>query len=522
MKLALVGEAWGEEEQKQRKPFVGRAGQQLDRLLDAAQIDRNDCLILNVINDRPLNNDFGVYYEDASRKKPTETLKTAQNALLDRLSEDGPYVVVALGNEALYALTGLRGIENYHGSILTGKRDIKVVPTFHPSAIIRGGGTSFWYLPCAINDLLQAKEELKKPINEYCEWPQIYITTEPKDLRTFLGANDGVMVSVDIEVSYKFRGEQVRCIAFSGSCGKAMVIPFFKRIRVEVPDLKGKKKPKIEEVDEPMMSGETQIEFQQLIALFFESNSWLKIGQNIQFDINVLRRIGWIKECKGIYMDTMVAHANCCQPEMPHSLGFLTSWYTRYPYYKYMINAENDEDFWMYNGYDAAVTYEVALEIDKEMKQQGTFNFYHDYINALVLIIAEMNFRGLKLDKEYQADLKVSLKEEIDLAKQKLDEITEKAIENHRSPKQISQYLYEVKKYKPVLMKGKITTNEVALKKLLRRTDDPALKEILRLRGLEKQLSSYANVKTDGDIVRTSYSFAKTGRFRSGQGDSTL
>ena len=56
MKIALVGEAWGEKEEQQGKPFVGTSGWILDNMLRQVGIARHECLVTNVFNLRPKAN----------------------------------------------------------------------------------------------------------------------------------------------------------------------------------------------------------------------------------------------------------------------------------------------------------------------------------------------------------------------------------------------------------------------------------------------------------------------------------
>src|ERR1700741_1735184 len=56
--ILICGEAWGEQEERQRTPFVGAAGYELTKMLEEAGIKRADCYITNVLNLRPANNDI--------------------------------------------------------------------------------------------------------------------------------------------------------------------------------------------------------------------------------------------------------------------------------------------------------------------------------------------------------------------------------------------------------------------------------------------------------------------------------
>src|SRR3990167_9983799 len=60
-RVMLVGEAWGENEERERQPFVGASGQELNKMLHEAQIMRSECYVTNVVNARPPNNYLGAW-----------------------------------------------------------------------------------------------------------------------------------------------------------------------------------------------------------------------------------------------------------------------------------------------------------------------------------------------------------------------------------------------------------------------------------------------------------------------------
>jgi len=84
-KIAIVGEAPGKEEDRSGRPFVGGAGRILNVMLSEAGIDRRDCYITNVMDIRPVNNDFGEFYEDKSRKVPSKALIDGRDRLKKEL-----------------------------------------------------------------------------------------------------------------------------------------------------------------------------------------------------------------------------------------------------------------------------------------------------------------------------------------------------------------------------------------------------------------------------------------------------
>ncbi len=128
--LMFVGEAPGRDEDLQGRPFVGRAGQLLTKIIGAMKFNREDVYITNVVKCRPPNN----------RNPNKEEIETCKNYLLEQIEMIKPRAIVALGRVATdffvhssLGMTALRG--NFHEF-----NDIQVMPTFHPSYIIRNEG----------------------------------------------------------------------------------------------------------------------------------------------------------------------------------------------------------------------------------------------------------------------------------------------------------------------------------------------------------------------------------------------
>ncbi len=127
--LLLLGEAPGVQEDATGVPFVGRAGQLLDRLLDEARLARPTVAVTNVVKCRPPGN-----------RPPTRAeVATCRGWLVAQLAEIRPRVVVTLGGTATAWMLG-RGLRladvRGRGHELDGRT---VVPTYHPSAALRFG-----------------------------------------------------------------------------------------------------------------------------------------------------------------------------------------------------------------------------------------------------------------------------------------------------------------------------------------------------------------------------------------------
>jgi len=147
--LMFIGEGPGAEEDRQGLPFVGRSGQLLDRLInEEVGLERSQVYVANVLRCRPPGN----------RDPRDEEIAACWPYLEGQLDNIRPTVVVTLGNFAAKLLlqttqgvTRLRGREYpWHGAVL--------VPTYHPSYILRNGGGD--QLVQMRADLVRAKQAL--------------------------------------------------------------------------------------------------------------------------------------------------------------------------------------------------------------------------------------------------------------------------------------------------------------------------------------------------------------------------
>lgn len=126
-RLMFVGEAPGADEDAQARPFVGRAGQLLTKIIEAIGFKREEVLIGNVNRCRPPGN----------RPPTTEEASMCKPFLLREIAAVQPEVIVVLGNTAMrnlldikQGITRVRGqFQDYHG--------VKVMPTFHPAYLLR-------------------------------------------------------------------------------------------------------------------------------------------------------------------------------------------------------------------------------------------------------------------------------------------------------------------------------------------------------------------------------------------------
>ena len=129
-KILVVGEAPGETEAREGRPFVGPAGRMFDSLLRRAGLDRSPFRVANTICCQPPKN----YLVGAPWEQ--DALASCYPLLEEEIAKTRPQVIVALGNTALKRLTGLTGISRLRGFPIRHSSGAWVMPTYHPSFLL--------------------------------------------------------------------------------------------------------------------------------------------------------------------------------------------------------------------------------------------------------------------------------------------------------------------------------------------------------------------------------------------------
>lgn len=318
--IMVVGEAWGEEEERQRAPFVGASGRELTRMLEEAGIRRADCYLTNVFNLRPRpSNDISTSHlvgpkpesipgspALSSGKYVRAEFKPEVDRLYDEIHDVSPNVIIALGGTASWAVLGNGAISKIRGTVsgsaIGPGRTYKVLPTYHPAAILRD-----WSLRhVTVLDLTKAARqsafpEIRRPVRT------IYTEPSLRDLEWFYDnfLATAPRIAFDIETS----GDQITCIGFAPSTREALVVPF---------------------VDNRRSGGSywSDIEDECRAWDFVRrtlGNRSTKVAQNGMYDVSFLWRQYGIT-VTNFEHDTMLLH-HALQPESEKGLGFLGSVY---------------------------------------------------------------------------------------------------------------------------------------------------------------------------------------------------
>lgn len=239
-KILLVGEAPGEQEERLGMVFVGNAGRELTALLEDAGIARSSCALTNVFDQRPPNNDlshWAVTRKEAVPDPGRPWAWIAANKLyvspayvhpaLERLRSEiltvKPNIIVALGNTAMSALTGVAGIGRVRGTLYVSTLvpSVKVIGTYHPAAILRQMEVRVF----AEADLLKVRHEAEFP-DLRLRRRALYLEPTAADL---LAWRERLLRAEALAVDCETKAGQITCVGFSPSATEAYVIPFWDR-----------------------------------------------------------------------------------------------------------------------------------------------------------------------------------------------------------------------------------------------------------------------------------------------------
>ncbi|HAT65367.1 MAG TPA: DNA polymerase I, partial [Flavobacteriaceae bacterium] len=250
---------------------------------------------------------------------------------------------------------------------------------------------------------------------------------------------------------------------------------------------------------------EAREEAQELIEQlrpFFESESIQKIGQNLKYDIKVLKKYG--VSVKGKLFDTMLAHY-LINPDMRHNMDVLAETYLNYTpiSIEELIGKKGKNQLSMrdvpieqqteYAVEDADITLQLKNHFETELGEANTQKLFDEIEIPLLRVLADMELEGINLDEGFLKSLSVELDSDI----KKLEtEIYEAAGEtfNIASPKQLGEILFDKMKLvdKPKKTKtGQYSTAEDVLSYLAK--DHKIIRDILEFRGLSKLKSTYVD-----------------------------
>ncbi len=385
LRMAIVGEAPGKDEETFGAPFVGASGRFLAALLSRAGISKDACYLGNVSQYRqyrPANNDI------ATLAWSGDEIQQGLYQLGLDMKEFKPNIVVLLGNVPLKAAKDPTTnhilkpnafkcrVSQWRGSLFMGQPNgpfdgLKCIATYHPAYALQ----DYEVTPLLQFDLRKAVREASSPLLSLPQRSLLVNLSEQElvfNLRRI--RQEHTTVAIDIEGGI----DTMSCISFATSPTDAFIVAFDKA--------------------SPEIWRET--------ALTLEDPYVPKILQNALYDRFVLHYSYGIRVA-GVTHDTMLKHWELYS-ELEKSLGVQASIYTNEPYYKFERKSDIDDTFYKYCCKDSAVTLEISNKLDDFLTDERSIRHYRLNMDLLNPILY-MELRGIRYDvggaKQRRGDL---------------------------------------------------------------------------------------------------------------------
>jgi len=373
LRIAIIGEAPGADEDKAGRPFCGASGRFLAALLSRAGVSIDACFLGNVTQYRPPNNDISLFSWTGD-----EIQESVQQLAAD-IKEFKPNICILLGNTALklakdpttpHALKPnafkFKGSQ-WRGSLFLGAangpfENIKCIATYHPAYALR----DYEVTPLLQFDLRKAVREASSPLlklpqrNLEVNLPEHVLIDRLKELRT-----KKVPTALDIEGGI----DTMSCISFSPNPDYAFIVP---------------------------ITNDTTPQLWRALAETLEDPQVPKVLQNSLYDRFVLHYSYGIR-VQGVAEDTMLKHWELYS-ELEKSLGIQASIYTDEPFYKFERKADDFDTFYKYCCKDSAVTLEISNKLDTYVRGDSLqhYRFNMEMLSPLLY----MELKGIRYDVE--------------------------------------------------------------------------------------------------------------------------
>lgn len=497
-RIAIIGEAPGETEHKLKQPFSGPSGNFLNALLGKVGILRNACLVANVCQIRPPNNDISKFDFDGFE------IRDGLEELKQDLIQFDPHLCLLLGGTALRAAKGHEcSITQHRGSLFTGGvgtcfEGRKCLATYHPAACLR----MYEWTPVLAFDLKRAMEEARSS--------ELILPT--RTLQVGMSFDDTLSHLNSLTPS-QLCGFDIEGRVSSGVTAFAFATDPLYAFSVPI---------------EGHNNGSFWCDDQEE-AIWRALSNQLKQGpklvmQNGMYDSFVLHFRHQIN-CNNWSDDSMLAWWELYS-ELPKGLGFLASVLTKEPYYKSDRKAEDFNTFWRYNAKDAAVTLEAFKKTWDKMPVGG--REHYKFNMKLTRVVSYMMLKGVRFDNNKRQELINECRvaqgvQELILSRD--HNITV----NINSPKQVKDLLYSrlalptQRKRAQGGKEGSVTSDYEALIKLRYSTKHPVLDPLIHLRQITKRISMLESLGLDHDNrIRCSFNVVgtETARFSSSESPS--
>lgn len=405
-RLAIIGEAPGEDEEAHGFPFVGKSGNFLSALLQKHHINRHECFIGNICQVRPPNNEIGRFKWDEWQ------IQEGLAALSVDLRSFNPTLCLLLGNAPLRAAKDKDSkVSSWRGSVFRSTnlglfQGLKCIPTFHPAFVLR----EYSNFPLLNFDIKRTSEESFTSEIFLPQRELSYSLTPDEIIFRLANWRPDVRCSVDIEgglpashVNEAVKADSGRrkyigwrCVALSDSPSRGFAIQWWK------------------------YSDHEKVQILRAFARLMIRPDVPKVLQNSLYD-NFVLSYGYHIPIFPVVEDTMLKGWEIFS-ELPKGLSTQASIYTREPHWKdesmYLASSDNLAEGC---ARDAAVTLEVC-EVQDSHIPGSAYTHYRANVDMLNPLLY-MELRGINYDQENAQVKSEEIKVEYEKLGQELSEI---------------------------------------------------------------------------------------------------
>lgn len=543
--ITIVSESPSKTEVEDGKFFGGSTGEFVFDAMMSEGMSRNEATVTSAILCRPpgghmldhvallkQQHDKAVAKAKAQKQAIPEFITPAQCCfprLQTDAEESGAKVVLGLGSEGLKGAAQLlklpmapakvppgtykvASVKKQHGAPVPTTDGRVLMAALHPQYALFGGNARF--LTTIKADIARAVRIAKRGARLDWHEPEFILKPSIDTCRNVLRRmrESGALITVDIETDgIVTQWAKIRCIGLGCVIdGRELIIV------VPLRHMDGRSW---------WMPGDEQRLSHDLMDLL--ENNPLS-GQNLLFDTAVLLNRGLLKNRGKLWMDTMIAHHNTDQSELPHDLGFIAARFFEAPRWKDDAdhkNVEGVDDYWLhlYCAKDVLGEMRLVEPLVRQVDEQGTINAFRTD-TRLMPVARDMGELGLNFNEERRLHFFNILDSVVQTKVAELKRLTGNPEFNPNAFKQVAKFLYvtkglsppyatdgrewheleedkelEVDTDDPEVIVAQAATNELSLLRLLELGVDKHTEQFieaqLQYRGLQKCKATYLGLK---------------------------
>lgn len=457
--IMIIGEAPGHREDDLGKPFAGKAGQLLDKLLDEVGLSRETCYITNVVRCRPPDN----------RTPTAQEIKACKKYLLEEMKHVKPKYVLLLGNTALKGVLNKSKITEVQGQVFV-EDGVSYLPTFHPAAALRD---------------VKWLDPLRKGFERFAKLIKGELDFTPQGLdwsiiKTFDDLNHCIFnlrgsseISFDLETSGLNRYEKdahINCLGI-GTPTKQWILP----------------------LDHPssIFRGKRDLHKKMLSLICLAMKNKKVIAHNGKFDNLWLRTIYGIRF--PLTFDTMLA-AHLLDENSPCGLKYLARMYFQAPDYDLSEKEKRGntapQRLFEYCAYDVYYTLKLYYVLrEKLLKDQALTSLFKKLMMPASHAFENIEETGVYVYQDRFESVKKELQKRINEYEAELNKYATGI--NWNSTQQVAQLLFGKLGLDPLdkTPSGSPSTSESVLLRL--RDKHPVVNLLLQYREVHKQYSAF-------------------------------